>query len=140
MLNTHAITAHPRRSLSTVKGAAIAALVILAFVFFGGSVTLGAHPFWGMKIAYFAIAAGVLMSTLATLAGQRSQLQLVTFATLLVISIAVTLYGKTQFAASYAEDDVAGKLWFFGWIAGLAASFSIITALIAIRLNRNKPA
>lgn len=138
MLAHQPATTAPRLNISTLEGAIIATLAILAFVYFGGAEALGAHPRWGMKIAYLAIASGLLMAFLAALAGQRWQLQLITFSTLLVISIAITTYGKTQFAASYAEDDFAGKLWFFGWIGALAASFSIITAVGANYRQRNK--
>lgn len=138
MLSQTANSNHTRFNLSTLGGAAIAMAGVLGFVGFGGAQALGAHPFWGMKIAYFAIGAGLVMSVMAALAKQRLTQQLITFTTLLVISIAITTYGKTQFAASYAEDDFAGKLWFFGWIAALAASFSIVTAITTSWLARNK--
>lgn len=136
MLSHSPSTPHSGFSLSTLAGSAIATVTLLAFVFFGGPEALGAHPLWGMKIAYLGIAGGVLMSVLATFCGQRRALQLITFTTLLLISIAITTYGKTEFAASYAEDDFAGKLWFFGWIAALAASFSIIVAITPNRSRR----
>ncbi|ARU88671.1 hypothetical protein [Pseudomonas sp. M30-35] len=138
MLAQQSATTGSRFNLSTLEGAVIAALAILAFVYFGGPAALGAHPRWGMKIAYLAIASGLVMLFLATLASRRWQFQLITFSTLLIISIAITTYGKTQFAASYAEDDFAGKLWFFGWVGALAASFSIITAVGANYRQRNR--
>lgn len=126
----------PRLSPPVIEGIVTAALAVLAFTYWGGTEALGAHPFWGLNIAYFAIAAGVVLTLLVNAIRQPRALQLVIFGTLLIISIAITAYGKTQFAASYAEDDFAGKLWFFGWISALTAVFGAITTLYITRRRK----
>jgi hypothetical protein len=47
------------------------------------------------------------------------------------LAIAAATYGKAQFAASFAEDSFAGRLWYFGWI-GIAAGDAIIVAALAL--------
>lgn len=49
------------------------------------------------------------------------------------LGFAVAKYGQTQFAASYAEDAFAGRLWFFGWHATTVMSFATITAASLFR-------
>jgi hypothetical protein len=42
--------------------------------------------------------------------------------------------GKARFSASYAEDAVAGRMWFFGWIGIVAMLFVLVVHLIGKRV------
>ena len=45
------------------------------------------------------------------------------FFAVLALSLIVAVVGKARFAASYADDQFAGQMWFFGWI-GAALGFA----------------
>lgn len=97
--------------------------VILAFIM-KAPLMLGAHPFWATKVLLIGAPIGIALALLARPAPYR--LRLVTLAALTCVAFGVTYYGKTAFAASYAEDHLAGQFWFFGWITtcALATAFS----------------
>ena len=44
--------------------------------------------------------------------------------------------GKAGFAASYAEDQFAGQMWYFGWIATAAALAGLVHAVTAMVSKR----
>jgi hypothetical protein len=45
-----------------------------------------------------------------------------------VAAFGVAKYGQIGFANSYAEDHLAGQLWYFGWIATAAAATLLLMA------------
>jgi hypothetical protein len=48
----------------------------------------------------------------------------------LIAAYVLALYGKTVFVQSYGDNQMAGKLWYFGWIAmGTGAGGLIYSAL-----------
>ena len=55
---------------------------------------------------------------------------------LLVVAGVMTTIGKTNFAASYAEDALAGRFWYFGWIPLMASGFGVIASLASGILRR----
>ena len=92
---------------------------------------LGAHPWWTMRTAIIGAPIGLGLGVILLLAPRI-------WGTLVSVvatggAFAVALYGGQQFAASFAEDAFAGKLWYFGWI-GVAAGLSALAfALLAPR-------
>ena len=104
-------------------------MVPVALGWLGAFQTLGAHPWWALKVALIGapigVVLGALLSRLALLPS------VIVGLVLLALFYGTAYFGKTQFAASYAEDAFAGKLWYFGWI-GTAAGISalILAALI----------
>ncbi|WP_052261726.1 hypothetical protein [Leisingera sp. ANG-M1] len=78
---------------------------------------LGAHPWWAGKVIWL----GALPGLAVALAAGRLQLpRWLTaggFAAFGAAAFAVASTGKARFAASYAEDLLAGQFWYFGWIA-----------------------
>jgi hypothetical protein len=46
--------------------------------------------------------------------------------------------GKVAFANSYAEDAIAGRFWYWGWIGGLAGLTLLVTSLLLPR-HRSAP-
>ncbi|MBO9450857.1 hypothetical protein J7426_11345 [Tropicibacter sp. R16_0] len=90
---------------------------------------LGAHPWWSVKVIWigliiglvgFAVGAGLKLSGRVASGG---------FTVLAIASYAVAAVGKTRFAASFAEDAVAGQMWYFGWIATCAFTAAAVLSL-----------
>ena len=83
----------------------------------GGTVALGAHPWWADQVAFVGLSVGLPASWLiAKLLPSRAQrLGVVTIA--LILSGLITYFGKARFVASFAEDALAGRAWYFGWMA-----------------------
>ena len=90
-------------------------------------VRLGAHPFWGVQVALIGAPVGAVVALLPWVDGRRLLLGLL----VLGLAIGAATYGKTQFAASFAEDSLAGRLWYFGWI-GIAAGDALIVAALTL--------
>ena len=92
----------------------------------------GAHPFWSSSVVYIGVPVGIIFAGVIRALGLGRGARLVLYAALLAVAIWVAYSGKTQFAASYAEDAFAGRMWYFGWIA--IAAFG--TALLARLFSR----
>ena len=107
----------------------VAAGMVLIAASWGASRMLGAHPFWSSKIAWIGVPIGLLIA----LACRRLSWtkRLFAFSILLALSAGAAHFGRLRFAASFAEDRLAGNMWFFGWI-GVAV---FLTALIAAILT-----
>ena len=111
----------------------LGALTPLAMAYLGLSVQWGAHPFWDVKTAF--IGAGIGSVAALGLAWLRKAWRLVLGLLVVGGALSAATYGKTQFAASFAEDVLAGKLWFFGWI-GIAAGLTLIVSEVRVGLRR----
>lgn len=122
--------------------ALIAALLMAALIALDIALPLGAHPWWSQKTLLIGAPIGLILATLAGLKLRPLPLT-ITFALATTLAFAAAKYGQTQFAASYAEDQFAGKLWYFGWIATgatLAATLTAtLTTALAKTLRPNKP-
>ena len=112
----------------TVLALVAALLVPDALGYFGVFVWLGAHPFWDIKVAVIGSSVGAVVGMALQWAGRHGRLGGVL---LLCVSAGAAVYGKSRFVASYAEDALAGKLWFFGWIGVTTGLSLLIFALIA---------
>jgi len=113
----------------------VSAATAAAVVAIGGHVGLtewlGAHPLWSLKVAYLGIAVGLSLAVLAALARLRAGATGLAGAALLVAAGLVAGIGKARFAASYAEDALAGRMWFLGWIAAAAGCFVVVFAAMS---------
>ncbi len=107
----------------------IAAVFVILAAYWGASRQLGAHPFWSVKIAWIGVPIGLMFALM--LRGRAWPTRIVGFAVLLGIAGIAAHFGRLRFAASFAEDRLAGQFWFFGWI-GVAI---FLTALIAALLT-----
>lgn len=116
---------------------AITTAVTLGLALFAWVIDLpkdfGAHPWWSQQVVLAGAVIGLISGSVLqwVLKGHR-----LTPLVLLVGAIAgfgLAKYGQTQFAASFAEDALAGKLWFFGWHITTAFSFATLTAIGLIR-------
>ncbi len=108
--------------------ALIAAFLMATLIALDIARPLGAHPWWSQKTFLIGTPIGLILATLAGLKIRPLPLTL-TFAITTALAFATAKYGQTQFAASYAEDALAGKLWYFGWIATGVFSAATLTAM-----------
>ena len=121
--------------------ALIAALLMAALIALDVTRPLGAHPWWSQRTLLIGAPIGLILATLAGLKLRPLPLT-ITFAIATALAFAAAKNGQTQFAASYAEDQLAGKLWYFGWIATgatLAATLTAAFTALAKTLRPNKP-
>lgn len=93
----------------------VTVLVMAALIALDIAKPLGAHPWWSQKTLMIGAPIGVILAALSPVA-LRPQPRILFFA-LTLAAFGIAKYGQTQFAASYAEDALAGRLWYFGWIA-----------------------
>ena len=103
---------------------------------------LGGHPFWSASATYLGIVIGTLLAVLSHLALAKrprwGKLHLGVFVCIAVIGITASTYGKIDFVASYADDRLAGRIWYYGFImfiAGILGSF-----IMSVRLLRGSTA
>ena len=116
--------------------ALIAALLMAALIALDIARPLGAHPWWSQKTLLIGAPLGLILATLANLKLRPLPLA-ISFAIATALAFATAKYGQTQFAASYAEDQFSGKLWYFGWIAtGAALAATLIATLTALARTR----
>lgn len=112
-----------------------AALMVAILIALDVASPLGAHPWWSQSTLVIGAPIGlILASFLVRVSTPVKRLGLSVL--LAAITFAIAKYGQTQFAASYAEDAVAGRLWYFGWIAvgaTVAASLTFLAQGILFR-------
>lgn len=109
----------------------VSALVIWGLGQAGLTARLGAHPFWAQDVPLTGL---VLAVPIMVLAVWRPRLALVLSLLCLVAGALAARFGKAAFAASYAENALAGQFWFLGWIVlcgGACAALSL--ALLSLR-------
>lgn len=113
----------------------VSAATAAAAVAIGGHVGLtewlGAHPQWSLKVAYLGIAVGLAMAVGAAAAGWRPRMLALAGAVLVVAAGLATGLGKARFAASFAEDALAGRMWFLGWIGVAAGCYLLLHAAMS---------
>ena len=104
-------------------------LAALAAQVTGVAQTLGAHPYWADKVVWIGFASGLVF---AWVAGRINLPQGASLALSILLAFAANMLacaGKEAFAASYGEAVVAGRFWFFGWIATCAFAASALATL-----------
>jgi len=117
-------------------GGVIALGATLAFTWAGGTLALGAHPWWALKVGYLGTGIGVPVWLGLRALGASGRVRLALAATALLLAAVATGVGKARFAASFAEDALAGRFWFIGWIAVMAAAFAVMATLAGAILGR----
>ncbi len=91
---------------------------------------LGAHPWWSQDVILYGAVPGVVLALAVQWLTARPVAPGVTFGIAASLSFGIATWGKTRFAASYAEDALAGQAWFFGWIATVLFAAAAVYALI----------
>jgi hypothetical protein len=113
----------------------LTAIAIVAAYFIDLPTDFGAHPWWGQKAILIGAPIGLALTALAIwlMGSGRSTFVFIVF---FAVSFGIAYYGKTAFAASFAEDQLAGKLWYFGWIATCSFAVSFLFSLLSVLLVR----
>lgn len=106
---------------------ALMAVAGLLVAWLGLWTRLGAHPWWGFKVALYGLP---LMAVLAGLSAWRRGAGMAAALAIVILSIIAAHYGKAGFAASLAENTLAGRAWFLGWI-GIAGAAPALAAIAA---------
>lgn len=90
----------------------------------------GAHPWWAAQVVWIGGGIGLVLWLGLLLSGVPRRVSVPVLTLLAVFSALAAWQGKERFAASFAEDALAGQFWYFGWIAFVA--FLICLGLTAI--------
>lgn len=117
-------------ALIAALSAAFAAAAIL-----GLPEALGAHPFWAVRTGVIGSAIGSVCLVLMRWVDLSTGRSLALSAACLVFASGAAWFGKQAFAASFAEDVLAGRFWFFGWFVIVASLFVLIGVLL-LRFRR----
>lgn len=100
------------------------------------------HPFWSSKVNWMGMGIGAAISLILHAAFKVNKRRLI-FMALFFAILALGLYlftsmSKETFAASYAEDMLAGKFWYFGFMAYIVSLFSLFSfAVTALLSDKN---
>ena len=120
------------RSLALIATLALAALALYGDV----PRTFGAHPWWSTQVIWIGVPIGLALAGLVTWRAPLSWLPIVILVALTLAAFAIGADGKSRFAASYAENVLAGRVWYFGWIATCtlcaATVFAATHAVVAV--------
>ncbi|WP_152618567.1 hypothetical protein [Leisingera sp. ANG-Vp] len=90
---------------------------------------LGAHPWWAAKVIWLGALPGLALALAAWRLQLPRWLAAAGFAGFAAGAYTVASAGKTRFAASYAEDLLAGQFWYFGWIAVCALAAAALATV-----------
>lgn len=114
---------------------AVATTLPVLLAYSGTTAWLGAHPWWSINIAWIGAPLGLTLAMVAVATGLRRRVAVAGSAILLVFAGLCGHFGKAEFAASFAENGLAGRFWYYGWIGVLAA----LTLLLALVLWPGRP-
>ena len=109
----------------------IAATLVLVAGFLDLADYAGAHPSWSSGVIYIGVPAGIIMAALVKAAGIGRLARLVLYAVFLGLAIWATQAGKARFVESFAEDRLAGQMWYIGWIATAAFGTAFLARLFS---------
>lgn len=119
-----------------VIGLIVAAILTIGAVYSGLPEWLGAHPKFAEKIAIGGALSGAVLAVLVRYWRAVPVVKAGLAGLALFLAFTVAKVGGNRFAASFAEDAFAGKMWFFGWIATGAAGFLVVFLLFGLLMPR----
>ena len=108
-------------------GIVIAAMAVTLAYVFEVPKALGAHPFWDQQVLFIGAGIGAILGLISLRLPNVARIG--GFLALTVLAYLAASWGKETFAASYAEDAVAGRVWYFGWFATVAAATAFLFSL-----------
>lgn len=111
----------------TAAIAAGAALITIAIAYAGFPRYLGAHPWWAHSTAAIGAGAGIVATLLLRATSLSSSVRMLVALLFLAAALYAAIWGGTTFAESYAENALAGRVWYFGWIASATASTLVLS-------------
>lgn len=97
--------------------AAISLTLPITLAYLGVNKMLGAHIWWDVKTVLIGAPIGVILAYFVGFSPAGRNIRIIAFIILTLAAFGFAKYGQTTFANSYAEDQLAGKFWYFGWIA-----------------------
>ncbi|WDR06370.1 hypothetical protein PSQ90_02570 [Devosia rhodophyticola] len=114
----------------------LAAAITLILGYSGIVTFLGAHPFWAQSTSWIGAIAGAAVALVLLWFRVPRMLALGLAGVVLLAAGLAAYFGKAEFVASYAENGLAGRFWYIGWMVGLGA----LTSLIAVGVGRARGA
>lgn len=126
---------HHLTRIETLIAAAVAGALVAASLA-GLPQTFGAHPWWARQTGIIGGVGGAVLWFALRRAGVSPAAQLNVAALALLASAAAACFGKQVFAASFAENALAGRFWYFGWFALSGSIALFIAAVVAGVLRR----
>lgn len=90
---------------------------------------LGAHPWWAIKVIWIGLPIGVVLAFLLAKIGLSKTLRIAVFVVAVIGAFYAATQGKTVFVNSYAENGLAGRFWYFGWIGTMVAVSGFIASI-----------
>ena len=100
------------------------------------------HPFWSQKANWMGIGIGAGSGlVLHAMAGNQKRCLLYAMLCFAVSGLGLFIFtsmSKEAFAASYAENRLAGQLWFYGFIAYIGALFLLLSFALTFVLHEEK--
>ncbi|SLN77753.1 hypothetical protein ROA7023_04498 [Roseisalinus antarcticus] len=124
---------HPILQESLVAVAVTASLVAASLA--GLPEALGAHPWWAQQSGIIGGAGGAVLWLVLRRAGLSFAALVVVAVAALLASVAAAYFGKQVFAASFAENALAGRFWYFGWFA-ISGFVALLIATVVARVLR----
>lgn len=125
---------HRRLHKESLIAVAVAALLVAASLA-GVPEALGAHPWWARQAGIIGGVGGAALWLALRHTGLSAPGLLTMAAIALLPSVAAAHFGKQVFAASFAENALAGRFWYFGWFA-LSGSVALLSATAAALVLR----
>lgn len=99
--------------------------------------SLGAHPQWAITVILIGTPIGIILAYALNAAKLPQPLCIAIGAVLTAVAFFTARYGRAEFGASFAEDQFAGQLWYYGWIT---TSAGVALTLASLALHRNTKA
>ena len=118
--------------------AGLAATLVLIFTVAGGPEALGAHPQWALKVGILGIVPGLAVGPGMVWLWSTAAAARVLAALWLASGLSVLL-GKQRFVQSFAEDALAGRFWFIGWIVLIATLTATLAVIIRKLVKAHQP-
>lgn len=104
--------------------------VILVLAWSGVTSYFGAHPVaWPFQVAIIGAPLGAIIAVVAGFVLPSKSVRVILFFALLLFAWGLAHDGKLDFVASNAEDRLAGKFWYYGWIATCAMATSVLATV-----------
>lgn len=104
--------------------------IVVIAAHYGIPKSLGAHPFWAIEIAWIGVPIGLVLAFALRALRWRWSTRVLTFLVLLTIAGTAAHQGRLAFAASFAENELAGQLWYTGWIASAASAAALLASIL----------
>lgn len=115
----------------------IAGIATFAVLYFAQvPLALGAHPQWAQSVVSIGAPIG-LFGFMALIKTNKTVLSAVGIAGL-VAAYVTAVTGKARFVASYADDTIAGQMWFYGWIAACTFAVFAVSAVAQRLTDRSR--